>query len=99
MFYGCSNLVDIDLSSFNTSKVTDMTWLFKGCKSLKSINVSNFDTSKVTKMGGMFAGCNLLTNLNLTNFDTRDVYKRQLLVIYILLYIVVIQISYINYYL
>ena len=38
MFAGCSSLTSLDLSSFNTSQVTDMRGLFDGCKSLTSLN-------------------------------------------------------------
>ena len=37
MFCGCSSLVSIDLSSFNTNKVTNMSNLFYGCSSLKKV--------------------------------------------------------------
>ena len=39
MFYGCSSLQSIDLSSFNTTNVKDMNWMFDGCSSLKKRNV------------------------------------------------------------
>ena len=38
MFTGCDNLTDINLSSFNTEKVENMSGLFYGCKKLKEIN-------------------------------------------------------------
>ena len=43
LFYNCSTLTSIDVSSFDTSIVTDMKWLFYGCSNLLSINVSNFN--------------------------------------------------------
>ena len=70
MFYGCSDIIEIDLSNFNTSIVVEMNTMFEGCSSLISLNLSNFDTSKVTNMNGMFEGCSSLTSLNLSNFDT-----------------------------
>ena len=47
MFNGCSSLESIDLSSFNTSNVTDMRWMFDECSSLKSIDLSSFNTNNV----------------------------------------------------
>ena len=73
MFAGCSSLTSLDLSSFNTSKVTDMRGLFAGCKNLRSLNVSSFNTSNVQHMDAMFKGCSSLTSLDLSNFNTSNV--------------------------
>jgi len=37
MFKGCSNLTKIDLSSFDTKNVTNMSSMFKGCSNLTKI--------------------------------------------------------------
>ena len=66
------NILELDLSNFDTSKVTDMSGMFV-FMNLTTLNLSNFDTSKVTNMGGMFAGMSSLTTLNLFNFDTSKV--------------------------
>ena len=50
MFSNCSSLTGIDLSSFNTSNVTNMLQMFFACTSLESLDLSNFDTSNVTNM-------------------------------------------------
>ena len=63
----------IDLRKFNTSNITDMSWIFYCCK-VDSIDLSNFDTSKVTNMSGMFCCCQA-TSLDLSNFDTSKVTK------------------------
>ena len=73
MFAQCSSLTSLDLSSFNTSKVTDMRGLFEGCNKLTSLNVSSFNTSNVKYMDGMFKDCSSLTSLDLTNFNTSNV--------------------------
>ena len=54
MFYGCSSLTSLDLSSFDTRNVTEMSEMFCGCSSLTSLDVSSFDTRNVKNMGGMF---------------------------------------------
>jgi surface protein len=41
MFYGCSNLKSLDLSNFNTSKVTLSDFMFYNCTSIKYINLYN----------------------------------------------------------
>ena len=68
-----SSLKSIDLSNFNTSRVTNMQYMFFGCSSLTSLDVSDFDTSSVTDMNHMFYGCSSLINLDLSNFDTSKV--------------------------
>ena len=67
------NILDIDLSSFNTSKVTNMEYMINDMPNLTSLDLSNFDTSKVTNMKGMFYSMTGLTSLNLSNFDTSQV--------------------------
>ena len=58
VFYGCSSLININLSNFNTNNVTDMSDMFRNCSSLTSLNLSNFNTNNVTNMRGMFIGVN-----------------------------------------
>ena len=72
--FGFSNkLIDIDLSSFNTDKVTNMTGMFFFCSNLTNINLSSFNTQNVTNMSYMFSFCNKLTNINLPSFNTEKV--------------------------
>ena len=73
MFNGCSSLTTLDLSSFNTSKVTNMKTMFQNCSSLTTLNLSNFNTSSVTNMTYMFNKCSSLTDLNLSGFNTSKV--------------------------
>jgi len=68
------NLTKIQhLEYLNTSRVTDMTYMFAMCSSLESIDLSEFNTSNVTTMEGMFGECNALKSLNLNSFDVSDV--------------------------
>ncbi len=61
MFSGCSSLRYVDLSSFNTAKVTKMSKTFYNCTSLESIFVGeDWSTTKVSSSTDMFSGC---TNL------------------------------------
>ena len=72
LFGGLDNLIDLDLSGFNTSKVIYMSYMFYGCSSLTNLDLSGFDTSNVTEMSYMFRGCSSLTNLDLSSFDTSN---------------------------
>ena len=62
----------IDISTWNTSNVTNMDNMFggpenDGCNKLESLNLSNFNTSNVTNMNSMFYNCKKLTNINYGN--------------------------------
>ena len=70
MFNNCEALTSLDLSNFDTSKVTEMICMFSSCSALTSLDVSNFDTSNVTDMSYMFQSCEALTSLDVSNFDT-----------------------------
>ena len=66
MFYYCNNLSSLDLSNFNTEKVTNMSGMFFGCSALTTIYASdNFKTDKVTVGSNMFGGCT-----NLKGYDS-----------------------------
>ncbi|WP_278819642.1 BspA family leucine-rich repeat surface protein, partial [Leyella stercorea] len=73
MFYGCSALTKLNLSSFNTQNVTNMDGMFSYCKALTTLDVSKFDTKNVTDMSGMFSDCYALTTLDVSKFDTKNV--------------------------
>ena len=69
MFCNCNTLVKLDLGSFDTSKVTDMSNMFDNCNSLRRLNVASFDTTNVTDMSNMFRKC-IIQSLDLRSFDT-----------------------------
>ena len=74
MFKGLSTITSINFNNaFNTSNVTNMSYMFSGCEVLTALDVSNFDTSNVTNMYGMFNKCRALKALDLSNFDTSNV--------------------------
>ena len=73
MFRNMSSLISLDLSNFDTSKVTNMSYMFFKTSSLTSLNLSNFDTSQVMNMDSIFRSMTNLTTLNLSNFDTSQV--------------------------
>ena len=67
MFSACSRLTSLDVSKFDTSKVTDMSDMFYECSSLTSLDVSKFDTLQVTNMSWMFSYCSKLTQITVSN--------------------------------
>ena len=65
MFELCYNLTEIDLSSFETENVTNISRLFYGCKNLKKVDLSSFDEDNITKFKGIFHGCNNLSEVKM----------------------------------
>ena len=57
MFYQCHSLKNVNLSSFDTNKVTGMYYMFSDCKALNDLNLSNFVINNKTNIKNMFKGC------------------------------------------
>ena len=69
-----SNLISINFNNnFNTSNVTNISYMFYKCESLTSLDISNFNTLNVTNMKCMFSDCSSLTSLDLSSFNTANV--------------------------
>jgi surface protein len=83
MFYGSYNYDTDEIESsleyidfgeaFNTSNVTNMSYLFGTCRNLTILDLSSFNTENVTDMSYMFEDCRNLTRLDLSNFNTENV--------------------------
>ena len=50
MFFNCSKITNLDLSSFDTGKVTNMNYMFNGCYNLTNMNLSSFDNKKMLQI-------------------------------------------------
>ena len=57
----------LDLSAMNTSKVTDMSYMFAECK-VPYLDLSSFDVSNVRYMNYMFNNCS--SEININDWDT-----------------------------
>ena len=69
MFRRFINLKAINFGdSFDTSNVTNMSYMFSSCRSLTNLDLSCFNTSKVMNMSQMFDGCENLVYLDLSYF-------------------------------
>ena len=73
MFYDCKNIVQIDMSAFNTKNANDMRSMFGHCSNLISLDLSSFNTENVTNMSCMFSYCTKLENINISSFNTKNV--------------------------
>ena len=73
----CKNIKILDLSTWNTSKVTNMAYMFENLNTQKIKFSKKFDTSNVINMSNMFAYCGF-TDIDLSMFNTskvKDIWK------------------------
>ena len=73
MFMNLGNIIGIDLSHFDASKVTNMISMFDGCSNLENIKFGNINTSSVKYMKYLFYGCQSLKSIDLSNLDFSNV--------------------------
>ena len=71
LMFNNSKATILDVSNFDTSKVTDMGGMFQSSQAT-TLDLSSFDTSKVTNMRLMFSNSQAKT-LDLSSFDTSKV--------------------------
>ncbi|KRM71732.1 hypothetical protein FC34_GL001391 [Lacticaseibacillus brantae DSM 23927] len=74
-----NKLLTLDLSSWNTANVTDMSGLFQDRSAMQSVNLTNWNTSQVTTLASAFSnfggqnGLGKATITGIENFDTSQV--------------------------
>ena len=74
MFWQCSALTTLNISSFITQSVTNMANMFAGCSHLTTIRVgSGWSTSNVSSSSEMFEGCTSLVGGNGTPFNSSHI--------------------------
>ena len=66
MFFYCESLIQLDLSSFDISNVTNMSDMFFYCEKLTTIYISDkWKTNSVENSNSMFRDC-----FSLPNYDS-----------------------------
>ena len=73
MFQGLTNIIEIDLSNFDTSKVKDMSYMFNNCENLEKIIFGNINTSLVENMEYLFHGLKKIISIDVSKFVTSSV--------------------------
>lgn len=73
MFYGCSSLDDIDVSTMNTSNVENFDGMFGACSGLTELDLCAMDTSNATNLYRMFTFCSNLKKIDMSTWDTSKV--------------------------
>ena len=69
MFKDVNNLIEIDLSNFDTSKVTNMFQMFSNCLKLISVDLSDLNTQNLCNISYMFINCTNLETVNYGNIN------------------------------
>ena len=73
-FAECENLTVIrNIERLDTSRVTNMMYMFDTCESLEELDVSGLDMSNVTNVRCMFSDCSELTTLDVSAWDVSSV--------------------------
>ena len=74
MFQYCYKLKYLDISNFNTSNVTNFSFMFNKFHNLEEIKgLDKFKTKNAKDMLAMFQECKELKSLDLSNFNTSNV--------------------------
>ena len=72
MFHGLRNIIEADLSNFDSSQVISMAYMFEDCTNLKRIDFGEIDTSLVKSIYSIFKHCEELTFVDMSKFNTRN---------------------------
>ena len=73
MFYMCENLVELDLTNWNTISLENMSYMFYNCSNLKIIkNIENWQLTNIKDVSYMFYDCAKL-DVNLSNWDLTNI--------------------------
>jgi len=67
MFSKCSKLTTVDLSEFDFTNVTDMSYMFSSCNNLEYIDLSSFKNNNTTRIDNIFDFCGKLKKIKLNN--------------------------------
>ena len=77
MFSNNSSLLNINLSSFDTSNLIYVNHMFHRCSSLTYLNLSNFYTPKVNNFAGLFVYCSNLNYIDIRRFSNESVIEKE----------------------
>ena len=76
MFHKCKNLKTINLFTFDTKNVTDMSDMFSFFENLKYLDLTSFSKQNVSDMSYMFCYCYNLNDLGLFNIENNKFIKQ-----------------------
>lgn len=70
LFYKNTNLIHIDASNWDTSKVTSLRSMFGDCTALETVECADWDVSKVTDFYALFDACTNLKTIDVSKWNT-----------------------------
>lgn len=79
MFKDCPKLGHLDISSFTTDRITDMTKLFYNCGKMADLNISHFNTANVVTKTDMCTGLHNINSNGTTTITCKQSVKEFLL--------------------
>lgn len=65
-----SDVEKINFLNFDTSKVQNMSEMFRNCKKLRELDLSTFTTENIDNLWYMFEGCDNLEKINFSKIDS-----------------------------
>ena len=65
MFSGCKNIINLNVSSFDTKKVTNTSYMFSCCEKLTNLDLSSFDMENIKNINYMFRSSNNLEEIKI----------------------------------
>ena len=77
MFYNLNDIIEMDFSGFDFSKVISMERMFYQCTNLEKVIFGNVNTSSVTNMMCLFFFCSKLEYIELSSLNTSEVTNMQ----------------------
>ena len=70
MFAYCPKLTEVvGIEKIKTSKVTDMSGMFRGCESMDWAPLDNFTSEKLISVNDMFSGCSKMEEISLNGIE------------------------------
>ena len=75
MFYGCKNIVSLNLSNLVNSNHTNLQQMFQHCLKLETISIDGWNATNVLNVIGLFQYCVSLKSLDLHEFKALNLSK------------------------
>jgi surface protein len=77
MFQNCKTLPQIDLSTFNTKNVVNMSYMFSGCTYLEEIDLRPLNLYSCTNIRNILEKCTMLNEITFFNQAPRQAFTGQ----------------------
>ena len=78
MFYGCENILEVDLTDMDSSQVSNLKYMFSNCNHLSSVKLFNQNINQGHNnfyLNYMFSQCSSLVSVNSFNISLNQYYQ------------------------